>query len=408
MTKGSGEPFDDPNAESGSDRIDQDLAVGSEPRHHGPVEGLRWASTPGVSPSPQPGPPHPLPPPDVDHQVVLGLPALGWPTSAAPVGTSRKRLVVLLASAGSLLVAVAVVLVMTLAGRHGGQADGSAGDAVRGYLEALARADAETALSYGTDQPATTEYLNGDILKRQVAHWPIRNIRILHDNSAAPNAALGMAHVHVVVTFGGQTSDAILDVRMDRGRWKLASAALKFTPGLGASVGNAAAKTLTLFGRPISASTVYVFPGWIDIGTTNPYMTVTVQPLLLDQLTPMAPFWVHPTFALSDTGRTAVVAQLAAAMANCQKSNLLAPPGCPVHLQSAGLDEGTITWGNADLSGVTLNEFDPYRLTVTFSGHITVPVTVTTRIGVTKQEDVTELLSGTADMAKIPPVLTFQ
>ena len=137
-------------------------------------------------------------------------------------------------------------------------------------------------------------------------------------------------------------------------------------------------------------------------------MTVTVPPLLLDQLTMAAPYWVHPTFALADRGRDAVSAQLAAAMANCQKSNLLAPPGCPVHLDPYGLAEGTVVWGTADLSAVKLDKFDSYRLTQAFSGRIRAPVTVKTSGGATRQEDATEFLSGVADMAKTPPELTFR
>ncbi len=307
-----------------------------------------------------------------------------------------------------MLVAVAVVVVITVADRDRGQAGGSAGDVVKSYLETLARGDAGTALSYGIDPPAATEFLTGDILNKQVAQWPIRDIKILHDNSGAPEAALSMAHVHVVATFGDQPSDAILDLKMDHNRWKLASAAIKFTPGLGASMGNAAAKTVTLFGKPISNSTVYVFPGWIDIGTTNPYLTVTVPPLLLDQFTMAAPYWVHPNFALSEKGRGAVEAQLAAAMANCQESNLLAPPNCPVHLEPNGLVEGTVSWGPADLRGVKLDNFDPYHLTETFSGQLSVPVSVKTSDGTTKLQRVVEFLAGTADMATFPPGLTFR
>lgn len=406
VTDWSGKRFDGPEAERGSDQTDQDPAGGIGPRQHGPNDRARDLGSLDVSPSMPTGQPRPVPP-GADHQIVSGSPAFRWP-QVPTARTSRNRLLIVVMSVGAMLVAAAVVLVLTVADRRDGQAAGSAGDAVRSYLEALARGDAETALSYGTEHPAITEFLNSDTLKMQIAQWPIHNIRILHDNSTAPNAALSMAHVHVVVTFGDQTSDATLDLRTDDNRWKLASAAFKFTPGLGASVGNAAAKTLTLFGKPISASTVYVFPGWIDIGTTSAYLTVTVQPLLLEQLTPMAPFWVHPTFALSDKGRAAVSAQLAIAMANCQKSNLLAPRGCPVNLESSGLAEGTAAWGSADLSAVKLNDFDPYRLTVTFSGQVTVPVTARTSAGATKQEDVIEFLSGTADMAKMPPELTFQ
>lgn len=326
----------------------------------------------------------------------------------AGVHKRRRRLLVVLAAVGAMLLAVAVVVVITVADRDRSQAGGSAGDAVKSYLGALARGDAETALSYGTDQPATTKFLTDDILHKQIAQWPIRDVKILHDNSGAPDAALSMAHVHVVATFGDQTSDAILHLRLDHSRWKLASAAIKFAPGLGASMGNAAAKTVTLFGKPISDSTVYVFPGWIDIGTTNPYMTVTVPPLLLDQLTTAAPYWVHPNFALSGKGRDAVSAQIAAAMANCQKSNLLAPPNCPVHLEPHGLAEGTVSWGPADLRGVKLDNFDPYHLTETFSGQISIPVSVKTSDGTTTLQRLVEFLAGTADMATFPPGLTFR
>ncbi|MEB3980379.1 hypothetical protein OQ968_03785 [Mycobacterium sp. 663a-19] len=401
MTDWSGERFEGVNP---SDRSDPDGHADAGPCQAGSTDridgiGGQWApEAPPLSGG------------------LLSLPPLsGSPQQAAPgvpagpkARKSRKRLVVAFVAAGALLVALVVVVVATVAERDRGQAGGSAGDAVKSYLEALARGDATTALSYGVDQPATDEFLTGEILKRQVAQWPIRNIRILHDNSSAPGAAQSMAHVHVVATFGDQTSDAILDLWMDHNRWKLASAAIKFTPGLGASMDNAAAKTVTLFGMPIGDSTVYVFPGWVDIGSTNPYVTVTVEPLVLDQLTMAAPFWVHPNFALAERGRDAVRAELAGAMLKCQQSNLLAPPGCPVRLDHHGLVEGTVGWGTADLSAVKLEKFDSYRMTQTFSGQIRVPVTVETSGGATKRKDVTEFLSGIAELAKIPPELTFQ
>jgi hypothetical protein len=55
-----------------------------------------------------------------------------------------------------------------------------------------------------------------------------------------------------------------------------------------------------------------------------------------------------------------------------------------------------------------LGEFDPYGMTQTFSGQVRVPVTVKTSGGVIKQEDAAEFLSGVADIAKTPPVLTLR
>ncbi|MBI2696051.1 hypothetical protein [Mycobacterium nebraskense] len=43
-----------------------------------------------------------------------------------------------------------------------------------------------------------------------------------------------------------------------------------------------------------------MFAGWIDFGTTNPYLTVIADPLLLEQLTMLIPPWILPTYGPSD------------------------------------------------------------------------------------------------------------
>lgn len=341
-----------------------------------------------------PGPPTfgPLPP--------------GWPPPP-PRHKSRKALRVTRAAGGAVIVVVAIVLAITLAGgsRKGG--GGSAGDVVKGYLHALARGDGEAALSYSADKPATKEFLTDDVLKKQVAQWPITSVRILNDNSTGTGAAVDLAQVHVVANFGDKTSDTTLDLKKDQGRWKLPSAAIRIKPNpITGAVNDAAAKTVTFFGKPLGDATVYVFPGWIEVGTTNPYMTATSKPLLLDQFTLASETTIRPHFALSDTGRDAVRDQLNGALANCQKSNLLAPSGCPVHVDRHGLAEGTASWGAADISGVKLDNFDPLRLELTFYGQINMSVTVKTTGGATKQGD-HSFLSGTADMAKTPPELSY-
>ncbi len=354
----------------------------------------------GWQPAPLPGP-----------QPGFGQPA-GWPPpSGAP--KNRNSLYITFAAGCAVIVAVAIVLVITMAGgggrgHAGGQAGGTAGDAVKGYLEALARGDAEAALSYSGDQPASKEFLTNEILKRQLAQWPITNIRILNDDSTTAGE-MGFGTVHVVANFGDKISDANIHVKKEHGSWKITAAAIKVSPDPGASSGtNAAAKTMTLFGKPIGDSTVYVFPGFTDVGSTNPYLTVTTKPLLLDQLSMSGLGWLQPTFALSDAGRDAANAQLVAAMANCQRSNLLAPPGCPIRLNPAGLVDGTVEWGTADLSEVKMDSFDPYRLVLRFFGEVKVPVSVRTINGTTKQGTVSKFLSGDADMTQTPPGLTFR
>lgn len=380
---------------------------------------LGAAGTPGAGLNPHtpvkpPGglhtwaPPHAQNPPRPGQPYMPAPGAPGWePARQAPNPKRRKALWITLAAGAAVVVTVAIVLVLTLAG--GGPGNGgaaSAGDAVKGYLAALARGDAEVALSYGVDQPASKQFLTNEILKKQIAQWPISNIRILSDDSSG----LGMGRVHVVANFGDTNSDTTLYVKKDHGSWKLDAAAIKLDGQHFATSGNAAAKTMTFFGKPVADGTVYVFPGWIDIGSTNPYLTVSAKPVLLDQLPLSGGAWMSPEIALSDTGKAAVKDSFNAAMAACQHSNLLTPPGCPVQLDSYDtrtLVDGTVSWGPPDTSAMDFSRFDPYRLTVHFSGKVTVPITAATRKGGTETATASQFLYGAADMAKTPPALTF-
>jgi hypothetical protein len=354
-----------------------------------PAPGGTWPP-PGQQPPPGPGQPFGQP----------GQP-YGPPLFMPP--KSRKPLFIGLSIAGALLVVVAIVLAFTLAlGGSGG--GGSAGDAVKGYLEALARGDAEGALSYSNDQPASKDLVSSDVLKKQIAQWPISDIRILNDDSTS--SAIGIARVHVVANFGDKASDATLNLKKDHGKWKLDSSTIKVAPPP-SSGDDAAAKTITLFGKRIADTTVYVFPGWLDFASSNPYLTVTTKPMLLDQLALGGSGWLRPTVDVSEGGRQAVNAQLQAAFANCQRSNLLAPPGCPLHINPEGMVEGTANWGQADLSGIKLETFDTTRMSLRFFGDVKQPLTVKGANGNLKVGNVSRLLSGSADMTQTPPALTF-
>lgn len=306
-----------------------------------------------------------------------------------------------------MLVVVGIVLAITLTGGGGHGSGGSAGDVVKDYLQALARGDAEAALTYSSDQPASKELLSADILKRQIAQWPIANVRILNDDSRGSGGTIGFAQVHVAATFGDKTSDTTISMKKEQGRWALPTAAVKVQQ-FASTANDAASKTLTFFGKPLGSGTTYVFPGWIDVGSTNPYLKVTIKPLLLDQLTSYGESYLQPEITVSDKGRDATHDQLSAAMANCTKSNLLAPPGCPLSVSPAGLADGTATWGPVDISGIKFDYFDTTRLIWRFSGQVTAPVSAKRRDGAPATTDPNVYVSGEADMAKTPPALTFR
>lgn len=338
---------------------------------------------PGLPPPPWPGPGYPPP-----------------PFGARP-RKSRKKLVIALASV--LVVLIAVVVGVS---RHHSTASLTAGDTVRGYLEALSRGDAAAALSYSGDEPATKDFLTDDILKKQIAAWPITNIRILNDDSGA----FDWGHVHVVVNFGDQVSDETISVKRQGkgGPWKLDQAAVKlsFTYLTGKS---AAMKTLTLFGNPVdTGKPTYVFPGWIGYGSANPNVTVKQpdRPYLLNALS----YGESPMlqFELTEAGKSATETALKSALAQCASSTDLHPDHCPQYVYDSSLVSGTARWTPpSDVSSITslLSEED---LTVRLRGLVDFGLTATGSSGGQKSGQVSAPVYGTADLTKNPPVVTFR
>jgi hypothetical protein len=391
-----------------------------------PTEATRGAPSPGggqwqqpaaptpwsVPPNPQPWQPTPPGPargpgPDAGFGASPGFrPAVPGPFGPGP-RRSRKPLFITLGAGAAVLIVVVIVLVITLAGGNGPGGGGSAADAVKGYLEALARGDAEAALAYSDDQPASKDFLTSDILKKQIAKWPITNIRILSDEAGASSLGIGQG-VHAAANFGDKVSDGTVRVKRNNKRWYLESAAIKLQPTPGSGV-NAADRTLTLFGKPVGDnSTTYVFPGYVDIGSDNPYLGVKAKPLLLDQLTTFTP-WLQADYSFNDAGSKAVTDAIASAFAACQKSNLLKPPDpCPLEgLDPVDYVDGTAHWGQADLSQVKVQGFDQYHLKVMFFGQVSVPVTVQSKSGA-RDGTVDRFLNGTADISKVPPALSYR
>jgi hypothetical protein len=380
------------NPAAGQSAPSQQPAPGGYPQQAGPGGYPQYAAQPG--PGWQQGPP----------------PGGAWPPPGQPFGAppqrNRKPLIITLISGAAVLLVVGIVLAITLTGSGGDSGGGSAGDVVKGYLEALAKGDAEGALSFSDDQPASKEFLTDDILKKQIDKWPITNIRILNDDSSS-TSAIGFGSVHVAANFGDKSSDVTLQMKKNNGKWRLDSAAVKLSPSPGGQ-NDAAGQTVTIFGKPIGSGTTYVFPGWTDFGSSNPYVTVNAQPLLLDSLTSYSP-WVQATYDLNDAGNKAIMDAITKAYASCQSSHQLAPPPpCPESITDSDVAEGTVNWGPADLSQVKITNFSQYNLQALFSGQVTVPVTAKGTGGGDQVGPLKPYISGTADLTKTPPALDFR
>jgi hypothetical protein len=308
-----------------------------------------------------------------------------------------------LIAGGAVVVVIAIVLGFTVVG--GGSGDNAKpGDTVKAYLEALSEGDAEKALSYGNQQPANKDFLTDDILKKQIAKWPISDIRVLDQDPTLES--IGMGNVHVAVKFGDQVSDANIRMKKAEDGWKLESAVIKLeqTPSV---TEDSPEQTLTFFDKPASEGTRYVFPGFIDVGSDNEYIDVTAEPLLLDKLTSYSAY-IRPTFKLNDEGRDAISQAVTDAFANCERSNQLAPPDCPTKLNAYDAIDGTVRWGRADLSGLEIGDLSGYRMQVMISGEAKMPVSYQTRDNETKSGEASAYLASEADISKQPPALNFR
>lgn len=355
---------------------------------HGGYGGGWTPPTPGQQPGAggqwsgygQPAPP-PTVPPIVPQRPAAGGNGYGYPAGPVPAAAGYGQPAAATAygqpptpgkkSRKPLVIAAVIVVVLAVAGGVGwkyfgsggsGPGDsGSAADAVKGYLEALARGDAAGALAYSNDQPASKDFVTDDILKKQIAKWPITNIRILNDDSTPLNSVTGFSRVHVAVNFGDKSSDTTLSVKKQDGRWGLTHATVKLdtTAGVGSQE---LPNTLTMFGKPLNGSTVYVFPGFLDVVSSNANVTVTTKPILLDGLaTGGTSAYLAATYTVSDAAKAAILSGVKAVTDTCTNSHLHRPPP-PCNALAVGMEDGTVNWPTADLSRVTVvTNLDPYQ-----------------------------------------------
>jgi hypothetical protein len=328
-----------------------------------------------------------------------------------PPRRRSKRLIIAVVAGVAMVVVGAVVagVVIFSGGENKPGTAGTAPDAVKGYLEALARGDAAAALSYGRDQPATKQFLTDDILKKQIAKWPITNIRILSTNNVVGDTDT----VHVAANFGDQSSDEEIEVKkVDHGAWKLEAGAIKLK--FFRSSGGKALSTLTLFGEPFDGNKeTYVFPGWMDFGNSNPNITQkpVTHPMLLNEINGLASASeaIMMDYAISDAGRAGIQGALKAALAECAKSTQLQPVNCPQRVRDSSLVDGTAQWtAPTDLSALTFGYFDAGAMTVDVRGDFDFQLTAKSTSGAPQSGRVIAYLYADADLAKNPPTITFK
>lgn len=355
----------------------------SAPTNFDPLPPNQWNS-PGAPPPPQWGQPQ-------------------WPSQPPPQPGSSKKWWYIGGGIAAALVVLLVIGIVVIVNVGGGSSD-KPGEAVKGYLEALSRGDAEAALSYAVDQPASKKFLTDDILKEQIEKWPITNIRILNEDTVS---VINTSRVHVAAEFGDKTSDETINVKKVDGKWKLEHGVNKIEVSNTSSLDDKALKTVELFGEPVADSNAfYVFPGWVDLTSTNKNLAIKDQdkPMLLNSLAYGIGTRLYLQFEVSEQGKSAIQSALKSALDKCARSSLLKPPNCPNGVTEPGLAENTAVWrAPTDLSGIDVGSLGLRELSVTLYGKADFSITVKTTTGETKTGVDHTFVSGTADLSQSPP-----
>lgn len=305
----------------------------------------------------------------------------------------------------ALAVGVAVALVaavVLIIGPFGGSKGASSGrEAVQKYLQALAAGDADTALSLGKNRPRSTDLLGADVLKAQLAKLPLTDVIVGDEHPTGADTST----VHVSVKLGQHPSEADLQTVRTGDGWKLTSAVARLSL---TDVGAPARAILTVDGKPLPDGELAVFPGSIDLASSDTRISAaTATPVLLDTLGADDATGVRVTMTVTDLGQAAVTDALKAAGHKCEESNELAPEGCPGLLKSSDFQPGTAQWSDVDTSNAHAGSIDTQTLTAPLNGTVAATVMARALLGNLKIGRVNYAMSGTADFSQTPLTLSF-
>lgn len=389
-----------------------------------PTRNVPRFQRPPAAPSNAAGAPPQPPPAQRPWAAPPNLPAAGWPPPTTPgtpgparTGLSRRRgplllalaLVVILAGAMIAYLRVTAVDEQSSAGTDpsptapnaptASAPPSAAAQTVTDYLEALSRGDAAKALSYSKSPPTDNQFLTDEVLAKQIAQWPISDIRVGEIKGNEKTAA--KLYVTVSAKFGDKVhTDTIAVSRSLQGGWWIDHVANEYA----LHSANSAYATLTVFGKTLGpGQSFFAFPGYLQIETSNQYLDVTVDehPLFRNYLLSSV-FLVSADFDLNSKGADAIAPLVRESFERCEQSNLIAPPSCPADLNGTSAVEGTATWGRADIEPLSY-VLSTEDLSVSVHGNASIPVTFQTTDGRTVSDTQLMVIQEKADITTTPP-----
>ncbi|OBA59785.1 hypothetical protein A5647_15960 [Mycobacterium sp. 1100029.7] len=376
-----------------------------------PVSPPRTHYPPPPTPPGYPGAPVPPPP--------WGGPSL--PNPAPRQARGRKRAVTLALSVIAVLAVVAGLGIFAAGKILDGDATKRAAQdredarlAGQHYLEALAVGDARTAQSLGSDQAATPQLLSDKVLRAELATMPITDIKVTNDPTQEPNTPPDAQRLVLAAKFGVTPTQVVIWAHKKDGQWKLdsttAALAIDSPPN-----STEAMKTVAVQGIGTNGSNpIAVFPGVVQLGTTNRFIDITADPkaVLLEALAAPAANRpsIQPVVALNDVGRQVALATVDAKIRSCYRGVAKAPDCCPKEgCQRPGPAQPGVDYDSEKIEDLENTQdmtyvLDPDSMTVLVSGTMNYRSQILLYSKPTIFRDAMRVVDSHVDLTKDPPV----
>jgi len=217
---------------------------------------------------------------------------------------------------------------------------GTPADAVVGYLQAVAAADLDLALSYSADPAPDSPLLTAEVFSQAQQAAPLTDISVPTLTGPSPPTT-----VSALYQVGGDPVSQSFSVRQVGDFWKLG----EVTAELDLSPLRSGGLPLTVNGAPIETDVVAALPGAYTFATELKFLTFANRSVLT-VTGPSTQLSAEVGPSVTDVGKDAAVDAAKKSFESCLKVKSVNPKNCPFNISDRGLSlrKDTIVWSVED------------------------------------------------------------